>query len=465
MPRILISAGHTMMDVGAIFRDLREADLTRKIAPKIIPYLTKAGQEVIAVPLDLPLWQRLEWINNNGYSEQNGDVLLEVHINDSDGTKRGVEAWYKGDTVNPSHKLAFCITEKIKQELGYEIQGIRSEREHELGSLTFLSRSNPAPVLLECLYMDNDHDIAILKDDSALEKLAQAIANGILYYLDKDADGKVLQNDQRPDYSSLKPYVAPASPAGAMPGMPPMPNFDMGDDFDDDMDDLFGGLGDPGLNTANAIQSSNTFSPPPAPVPMSTPAPVNPTPSPTFSPTPTPGFPSFGGGMGGFGSPTPSMGGSMMMDREQRKKMIEDNYVKFLGEKPSQSDLNYFLNMGISEADLVKKMVESQKHQDLIKAKQEHEELKKKHTDIEIEHKRLQVRNQDLENMLKHQEQSLEQKKQRIFELESMLVNQKGIPSGALSSSLNQEESKNPHVKRKKSRKERILQYFSRKLS
>src|SRR5262249_37516067 len=115
--------------------------------------------------------------------------------------------------------------------------------------------------------------------------------------------------------------------------------------------------------------------------------------------------------------------------------------------------------------DLVKKMVDSQKHQDLIKAKQEQEELKKKHTDMEIDHKRLQVRNQDLENMLKHQEQSLEQKRQRIVELENMIFDQKGSPSSAIKSRNDQGEGKNPAVKRKQTRKEKILQYFSRKLS
>ena len=55
MPRALISAGHTVMDPGQIFGDLREADLTRKIAPKVIPHLQAAGVEVQGVPLDLSL--------------------------------------------------------------------------------------------------------------------------------------------------------------------------------------------------------------------------------------------------------------------------------------------------------------------------------------------------------------------------------------------------------------------------
>ena len=62
--------------------------------------------------------------------------------------------------------------------------------------------------------------------------------------------------------------------------------------------------------------------------------------------------------------------------REERKKMIVLNYVKILGREPSQNDINYFLNVGIREEELLRKMVESQEHADIVKTKQEFDNVK-----------------------------------------------------------------------------------------
>jgi N-acetylmuramoyl-L-alanine amidase len=88
-PRLVVSAAHTSASPGAIFKDLREFDLTRKILDKLLPHLTKEKIEHKAVPADLNLLKRIDWINDTGYTEENGDLFLEIHIND--GNKRGLE--------------------------------------------------------------------------------------------------------------------------------------------------------------------------------------------------------------------------------------------------------------------------------------------------------------------------------------------------------------------------------------
>lgn len=287
MGRVLISAGHTMMDPGAIFRDLREADLTRAIAPKIIPYIEKAGLEVKGVPLDLPLLQRIQWINNTGYTEEAGDVCVEIHIND--GGNRGIEAWYRGEGGNGSHKLAKVTVDTITDITGYKSQGIKSELDHELGSLTFLNRTNTASILLETLYMDNDEDIAILKNEDKLEELAKAVATGILKYMGKDADGKDLPESEKPKLEDVKAQarsktnipVKPGAFMGNVPARMPMPT-QLGGNFPQS----------PAMQAFSGRPANTNF----------------------------------------------------MADREQRKDMIEKTYMKLLGRKPSQSDLNYFLN-------------------------------------------------------------------------------------------------------------------------
>jgi hypothetical protein len=83
------------------------------------------------------------------------------------------------------------------------------------------------------------------------------------------------------------------------------------------------------------------------------------------SPSFPPSFPSPSTSGGNSGS------GSYLASREERKEMIKKYYTKILGREPNQSDLNYFLNTGINEEQLMKKMIDSQEHADLVKSRQE----------------------------------------------------------------------------------------------
>lgn len=180
MPRALISAGHTLMDPGDIYGDLREADITRKIATMVVPHLKNSGVIAMQVPFDLPILQRIEWINNTGYRESLNDICVEIHINS--GGKRGIEGWYKGEGGNPSQKLAKTLVDNVTATTGYRNNGVKSEYDHELGSLSFINRTNTVTTIIECLYIDNEEDIRILRNDDKLEELAAAIAGAITKY-------------------------------------------------------------------------------------------------------------------------------------------------------------------------------------------------------------------------------------------------------------------------------------------
>lgn len=435
MSRVLISAGHTVMDPGQIYQDLREADLTRKIAPKIIPYIEKAKVEVKGVPLDLPLLQRLEWINNTGYSDAQGDVCIEIHVND--GNKRGVEAWFLGEGGNNSHKLAKVLVDTITADTGYQSQGIHPEHEHELRSLTFLNRSNPTTVLLETLFIDNAEDIKILKDDAKLEELAKSVARGILRYIGKDLEGNDLPADQKPKYDDLKPIPRKQeeNPFGDldsmfddMPSPPPMP------------------------------QASTA----PAPKPFTAPSPV-----PAFGGT-APGFGSSFGQPMGAGSNAGS--GTTMMDREQRKQMVTEVYSQGLGREPTQSDLNYFLNSGISKPDLLEKIFKSQEHLDLVKAKQELEDVKKKIPDLESQATKSRAEAAETKEMLASLQQLLAHKNKAIADLEGAVYSKHGMHSSVLSATQQaQAATSSPEVQEgipsPQSWRERLFHNLSKRLN
>jgi len=81
-----------------------------------------------------------------------------------------------------------------------------------------------------------------------------------------------------------------------------------------------------------------------------------------------------------------------------------------LGREPNQNDLNYFLNIGIREDELIKKMIDSQEHIDLVKAKQELIELKDKFSTVQNELNDLKNQSEDSKNIIENLHQSIDQK-------------------------------------------------------
>jgi N-acetylmuramoyl-L-alanine amidase len=412
------------MDPGAVYQDLREADLTRDIAKRVVPYIEKAKVEVKAVPLDLPLFQRLEWINATGFTEEAGDLCLEVHVND--GNKRGVEGWHKGAEKNRSYNFGKTVIDTICKETGYTSQGIHSEFEHELGQLTFLNQSRPTTTIVETLYIDNPEDNKLLRDPNKLEELAKAIAKGILKFIGKDMDGNELPENEKVKTESDTSTVAASA------------------------------------TTAPVIAPTTQVQP------------VTSSPAPAVTPAPTPTFGSMGGGLsgglgggfgGGMGGFTPGLGGvssNMMADREQRKEAIKKNYIKILGREPSSSDSNYFLNMGITEDQLVRKMVDSQEHLEIVKGKRDLEELKKKFADLERENLKLKTEAKDREQMLTSLNQLLDHKNQAIASLEQRFRSEFGMPSAVVKEKDREKDIKEELPRLKRGRLDAFFHYLTR---
>lgn len=415
MPRVLISAGHTMMDPGAIFGDLREADLTRKIAPLVMEALGQTGLEVKPVPLDLPLPDRIQWINDTGYSAQNGDILVEVHVNDADGSKRGLEIWYEGDGNNESEKLGVCIADAVVTKHGFNNQGVRSEQDHDLGSLRFLNATLPHAVIVELLYIDNAEDIAILKDENQLRDIAKSVATGIAAYAGKNLTGANLTEAEKPKLDELVSKYSTKPSGKKKPlfggfGMNPFgSNFDLDDDLDTDMD------ANPFIAPTSQVTSVSPLSTS-ASIPS---VPVNTTTATTNTVAPAAAPAATGSGLGA----------STFMDREKRKEMIEKTYEKVLGKKPEERDLNTYLNKGISETELTQKLIDSEEHALLIKAKNELDAIKQEQDGVQSKLTRLQTTLRDMQEMIAQLNRLLVHKNQALQNMERTFAENKGLPS------------------------------------
>ncbi len=398
MARLLISAAHTVENPGAVYQDLREADLTRKLLGLCLPLLDAKKIEYKAVPLDLPLWQRIEWINNTGFTEANGDIFVELHIND--GGKRGIEGWFRGnaDSNNRSQKLTETLVNHISKLTGYQNQGSKSEYEHELTSLLILNATNPTGTCVESLYIDNPEDIAIIKDEEKFKKLAESIVDGI---------DEFLKNEKT---------LTTSTPANNQ-------NVD--------------------TNANSVNNNANTSSSAPSNTPITfnttTPAlPVNPLPQ--FPPAPS------------FSTPATSQSSGMLMDREKRKEMIKDVYKKVFDKEISQSDLNLYLNQGVSEEELYKKLIDSKEYKDLLKDGKESKELRTSVQKLESEVALLRSTVsdtkalQDSQNALLQQKNILIQRLYQELQLRGVISPGQNIKSGDAS---NNSTSSNPQSKKK----------------
>jgi N-acetylmuramoyl-L-alanine amidase len=223
MARVLISAGHTQNEPGAVKGDLREVDLTRKIASKVITRLRQEGIVTLSVPRELDLLSRIDWINKTGYQEATEDICIEFHVND--GGKSGLEGWFKTEGQNKSQELVDSILSSACEETKLTNQGAKSEFDHPLKTLAFLHNTNPTSALIECLYIDNPDDVKFLKDEAKLDQLANGIVKGILkFFKIEEKDKASLPTAQTPMPQTYRPpsFTAPYQ-TGYTPTFPTQP--------------------------------------------------------------------------------------------------------------------------------------------------------------------------------------------------------------------------------------------------
>ncbi len=359
MPRVVISSGHTADNPGTKANGLVEYEVARKIAKATLPYLRGNGIITLSVPSNLELIQRMEWINKTGYDKNTNDLALEIHIND--GGEEGVECWYEAEGNNDSQRLSTLLVTSVCEETKLKNRGAKSEYDHEFGSIAFVNETNPISALIECGFIDNANDSKFLSQDANIDKIAKGLAKGVMQYYNlpfRDVPAAVtpVQSPSKPATTTISPS-SKASPPEAK--SEPRPEDEQRNE---------------------QPQAPMNFTPPPAPQTGF---------NSSFNNSYTPPAPM--GGMNSFNQPggfnqgggfNQNMGGNFgaapMMSRDERKEMISKHYVKILGREPNQNDLNYFLNIGIKEDELIKKMVDSQEHADLVKARQEVIEIKDK---------------------------------------------------------------------------------------
>ena len=217
-PIVCLDPGHGPGCVnGSLDGSYKECEFTWDLYTRLRPLLEEQGITVVStreIESDYPgLSARASVSNRAG-----ADLFVSLHSNAAGSSARGFVAFTSAPPETAvRNKLAAAIIGRIRAA-GVVIWG--SGLAHEL--YTVLASTTAPAVLLEYGFHTNDQDVALLKDGSYRDKLAQATCAGICDYLGlevKEPDGESGQPNE-PD-SWAEEAWSKAAAAGVFDGTRP----------------------------------------------------------------------------------------------------------------------------------------------------------------------------------------------------------------------------------------------------
>ncbi|RAM52537.1 MAG: N-acetylmuramoyl-L-alanine amidase [Hapalosiphonaceae cyanobacterium JJU2] len=174
---VLIDPGHGGKDSGAVgIGGAREKDIILPISKKIAEVLQQNGVQVVLTRSSdyfVTLPGRVKMAEN-----VDADVFVSIHAN-SAGAGRpdvsGLETYYYDTGLG----LARIVHRSILQSVNVRDRGVRKARFY------VLRKSSMPSILVETGYMTGRQDMAKLRSASYRNQMAEAIARGILQYLQR----------------------------------------------------------------------------------------------------------------------------------------------------------------------------------------------------------------------------------------------------------------------------------------
>lgn len=178
--RIAIDAGHGMNTPGKRTPDgkMREFEFNAAVAEQLGRQLLRyADVEILYTHdrsgvIDVPLKERTDKANS-----WKADMLVSIHANaagDNWSSAHGIETYAHSSRPTESLRLADAIQRYLIDATG------RSNRGVKVADFHMLRASNMTSVLVECGFMSNREEAALLMSNEYRNKCAKAIADGIV---------------------------------------------------------------------------------------------------------------------------------------------------------------------------------------------------------------------------------------------------------------------------------------------
>ena len=172
------AASHAKRTVVAA-DDARIVDACRQHGVEAI--LTRSDERALAEGKKADMAARGKIMNGEGV-----DLVVSVHMNKfTDPSVHGPMAFYMKGSAE-GEKLAKTVIDSITDELG------APRRIANPGDYYVIRESMPVSVLVECGFLSNSGDEALLQQEQHQKKLAHAIARGIFSYFEGDLGRKPL---------------------------------------------------------------------------------------------------------------------------------------------------------------------------------------------------------------------------------------------------------------------------------
>jgi N-acetylmuramoyl-L-alanine amidase len=176
---VVVDPGHGGPDPGAIgIGGLRETDIVLPIAQQVATLLDQQGVQAVLTrtgEYDLDLQPRVAMAQR-----MNANVFVSIHANSISLSRpdvNGLETYYYSN----GQRLARTIHNSILQSLDIRDRGVRTARFY------VLRKTSMPSVLVEVGFVTGREDAAKLSDPTYRSQMAQAIARGILQYLQQSS--------------------------------------------------------------------------------------------------------------------------------------------------------------------------------------------------------------------------------------------------------------------------------------
>lgn len=182
---IVLDAGHGGVDDGARRGELKEDVINLNITMKLKKLLEDVGANIIltrngdydladensANRKKVDMKKRVGLIN-----QEQVDLFLSIHLNSYPNTSvKGAMTFYQID--NEVSKVFAQIVQKHLKAL------TDTKMSTKIGDYYILNTAKKTGVLIECGFLSNERDRALLKDDKYQDKLAKSIYESVFEYL------------------------------------------------------------------------------------------------------------------------------------------------------------------------------------------------------------------------------------------------------------------------------------------
>ncbi len=176
---VVIDPGHGGKDPGGIGKNLKEKDITLKIAILAQRFLSQDRYIKTlltrSVDGDLSLWDRIAMAN-----DEKADIFVSIHVNAWHTTQpRGIETY-----SFPNSEQGKILRGHLHRQVMYFFPRWPDRGEKEAEFFVLKETSMPA-ALIECGFITNPVDERELQSKKTLKRFALGIAEGIKDYFEE----------------------------------------------------------------------------------------------------------------------------------------------------------------------------------------------------------------------------------------------------------------------------------------